>query len=164
MFREFNGLPLHVLVIHAVVVLVPLLALFAIAYGLLPRWRHRLDWAVAALAVITPAVAWVATESGEELEGILRAKGYPPDRLQQISEHASYGDTLFWYALGLGAAALLLVLSTSIFARARDLPRWLSVVSAIVFTVAVAVLAGFALVYVYLTGDSGAKMVWDGIV
>ena len=48
MFREFNGLPLHVLVIHAVVVLVPLLALFAIAYGVLPRWRHRLDWAVAA--------------------------------------------------------------------------------------------------------------------
>jgi len=159
-FREFNGLPLHVLVIHAVVVLVPLLALFAIAYGLLPRWRHRLDWAVAALAVITPAVAWVATESGEELEGILRAKGYPPDRLQQISEHAEYGDTLFWFSLGLGAAALLLVLSASRFARARNLPRWLP----IVLTVAVAVLAGFALVYVYLTGDSGAKMVWDGIV
>ncbi|AXO33044.1 DUF2231 domain-containing protein [Micromonospora chalcea] len=160
MFREFNGLPLHVLVIHAVVVLVPLLALFAIAYGVLPRWRHRLDWAVAALAVITPAAAWVATESGEELEGILRAKGYPPDRLQQISEHASYGDTLFWYALGLGAAALLLVLSTSRFVAGRNLPRWLP----ILLTVAVAVLAGFALVYVYLTGDSGAKMVWDGIV
>ena len=160
MFREFNGLPLHVLVIHAVVVLVPLLALFAIAYGLLPRWRHRLDWAVAALAVITPAVAWVATESGEELEGILRAKGYPPDRLQQISEPAEYGDPLFWFSLGLGAAALLLVLSASRFARARNLPRWLP----IVLTVAVAVLAGFALVYVYLTGDSGAKMVWDGIV
>ncbi|MBQ1045480.1 MULTISPECIES: DUF2231 domain-containing protein [unclassified Micromonospora] len=160
MFREFNGLPLHVLVIHAVVVLVPLLALFAIAYGVLPRWRHRLDWAVAALAVITPAVAWVATESGEELEEILRAKGYPPDRLQQISEHASYGDTLLWYALGLGAAALLLVLSTSRFVAGRNLPRWLP----ILFTVAVVVLAGFALVYVYLTGDSGAKMVWDGVV
>lgn len=110
--------------------------------------------------MITPAVAWVATESGEELEGILRAKGYPPDRLQQISEHAEYGDTLFWFSLGLGAAALLLVLSASRFARARNLPRWLP----IVLTVAVAVLAGFALVYVYLTGDSGAKMVWDGIV
>ena len=160
MFREFNGLPLHVLVIHAVVVLVPLLALFAIAYGVLPRWRPRLDWAVAALAVITPILAWVATESGEELEGVLRAKGYPPDRLQQISEHASYGDTLFWYALGLGVAALLLVLSTSRFVAGRNLPRWLPVV----LTVVVAVLAVFALVYVYLTGDSGAKVVWDGVV
>ncbi|MET9302332.1 MULTISPECIES: DUF2231 domain-containing protein [Micromonospora] len=160
MFREINGLPVHVLVIHAAVVLVPLLALLAVAYGVLPRWRPRLGWAVAALAVVTPIVAWVATESGEELEEALRAKGYPPDRLQQIHEHAEYGDTLFWFALGLGVVALLLVLSTSRFVAGRNLPRWLP----IVLTVVVAVLAVFALVYVYLTGDSGAKMVWDGVV
>ncbi|MEE3919606.1 DUF2231 domain-containing protein [Micromonospora sp. BRA006-A] len=92
--------------------------------------------------------------------GGLRAKGYPPDRLQQIHEHAEYGDTLFWFALGLGVVALLLVLSTSRFVAGRNLPRWLP----IVLTVVVAVLAVFALVYVYLTGDSGAKMVWDGVV
>ncbi|MGC4893367.1 DUF2231 domain-containing protein [Micromonospora sp. DT31] len=160
MFREINGLPGHVLVIHAVVVLVPLLALFTVAYGAVPRWRPRLDWAVVALAVVTPVVAWVATESGEELEEVLRGRGYPPEGLQKIREHAEYGDMLFWYTLGLGVAALLLVLATSRLARARNLPRWLSVV----LTVVVAALAVVALWYVYLTGDSGAKMVWDGVV
>ncbi|MET7468390.1 DUF2231 domain-containing protein [Micromonospora sp. NPDC005686] len=160
MFREINGLPLHVLVIHAAVVLVPLLALLAVGYGVLPRWRLRLGWAVAALAVVTPAVTWVATESGEELEETLRARGYPPEGLQKIHEHAEYGDTLFWFSLGLGVAALLLLLSTSRFVAGRNVPRWVPVV----LTVVVAVLAVFALVYVYLTGDSGAKMVWDGIV
>ncbi|GHJ17688.1 MULTISPECIES: DUF2231 domain-containing protein [unclassified Micromonospora] len=160
MFREINGLPGHVLVIHAVVVLVPLLAVLTVAYGVLPRWRPRLDWAVAALAVVTPIVAWVATESGEELEEALRSRGYPPEGLQKIHEHAEYGETLLWFTLGLAVAALLLLLSTAGFARTRNLPRWLP----LALTAVAAVLAVFALVYVYLTGDSGAKMVWDGIV
>ncbi|MCZ7439918.1 hypothetical protein O7598_26195 [Micromonospora sp. WMMC241] len=160
MFREVNGLPGHVLVIHAVVVLVPLLALLTVAYGALPRWRPRLDWAVLALAVVTPILAWVATESGEELEEALESRGYPPEGLQKIHEHSEYGETLLWFTLGLAVVALLLVLSTKGFARTRDLPRWVP----LALTAVAVVLGVFALVYVYLTGDSGAKMVWDGIV
>ncbi|QLQ39156.1 DUF2231 domain-containing protein [Micromonospora robiginosa] len=160
MFREVNGLPGHVLVIHAVVVLVPLLALLTVAYGVLPRWRPRLDWAVLALAVVTPILAWVATESGEELEEVLESRGYPAEGLQKIHEHSEYGETLLWFTLGLAVVALLLVLSTKGYARIRDLPRWVP----IALTAVAVVLAVFALVYVYLTGDSGAKTVWDGIV
>ncbi|ATO17877.1 hypothetical protein CO540_15990 [Micromonospora sp. WMMA2032] len=160
MFREVNGLPGHVLVIHAAVVLVPLLALLTVAYGVLPRWRPRLDWAVGALAVVTPIVTWVATESGEELEEALESRGYPAEGLQKIHEHSEYGETLLWFTLGLAVVALLLLLVTSRFTRDRNLPRWLP----LALTAVAAVLAVFALVYVYLTGDSGAKMVWDGIV
>ncbi|PGH46320.1 hypothetical protein COO58_03470 [Micromonospora sp. WMMA1996] len=160
MFREVNGLPGHVLVIHAAVVLVPLLALLTVAYGVLPRWRPRLDWAVGALAVVTPIVTWVATESGEELEEALESRGYPAEGLQKIHEHSEYGETLLWFTLGLAVVALLLLLVTSHFTRDRNLPRWLP----LALTAVAAVLAVFALVYVYLTGDSGAKMVWDGIV
>lgn len=160
MFREVNGLPGHVLVIHAAVVLVPLLALLTVAYGVLPRWRPRLDWAVGALAVVTPIVTWVATESGEELEEALESRGYPAEGLQKIHEHSEYGETLLWFTLGLAVVALLLLLVTSRLTRDRNLPRWLP----LALTAVAAVLAVFALVYVYLTGDSGAKMVWDGIV
>ncbi|GAA4572857.1 hypothetical protein GCM10023176_36640 [Micromonospora coerulea] len=160
MFREVNGLPGHVLVIHAVVVLVPLLALLTVGYGLLPRWRSRFGWAVAVLAVLTPTVAYVATESGEELEEVLRSRGYPPEGLEKIREHSEYGDTLLWITVGLAVAALLLLLLTSGLERVRGLPSWLVWVA----TGVVAVLAVFALVYVYLTGDSGAKMVWSNIV
>ncbi|MET8906643.1 DUF2231 domain-containing protein [Micromonospora sp. NPDC004551] len=160
MFREVNGLPGHVLVVHAAVVLVPLLALLSVAYGVLPRWRPRMGWAVAVLAVLTPIVTWVATESGEELEEVLRSRGYPPEGLQKIHEHSEYGENLLWFTVGLAVAALLLLLVTSGLARTRNLPRWLP----LVLTAVVVVLAVFALVYVYLTGDSGAKMVWSGIV
>ncbi|WBB72950.1 hypothetical protein O7602_25170 [Micromonospora sp. WMMD1128] len=160
MFREVNGLPGHVLVIHAVVVLVPLLALLTVAYGAFARWRHRLDWAVVALAVVTPILAWVATESGEELEEALESRGYPPEGLAKIHEHSEYGETLLWFTLGLAVVALLLVLSTKGFARLQSLPRWVP----LALTAVAAVLAVFAIIYVYLTGDSGAKMVWDGIV
>ncbi|WP_319459108.1 DUF2231 domain-containing protein [Micromonospora sp. RTP1Z1] len=160
MFREVNGLPGHVLVIHAVVVLVPLLALLSVAYGVLPGWRSRFGWAVAVLAVLTPIVAFVATQSGEELEDALRKRGYPPEGLQKIHEHSEYGDKLLWLTVGLAVAALLLLLLTSGLERVRGLPSWL----VWALTAVVAVLAVFALVYVYLTGDSGAKMVWSNIV
>ncbi|MFR9777083.1 DUF2231 domain-containing protein [Micromonospora sp. MS34] len=158
MFREFNGLPGHILLVHAAVVLVPLLALVSVAYGVLPRWRARLDWAVAALAVATPISTWLATESGESLERVLEQKNYPAQILDQVREHSGYGETLRSFTFGLAAAALLLLLVTSGYVARRNLPRWL----APVVTGVVAVLAVFAVVYVYRTGDSGAQAVWGG--
>ncbi|PWU44437.1 hypothetical protein DLE60_16930 [Micromonospora globispora] len=160
MFREINGLPGHILVIHAAVVLVPLLALLSVAYGVLPRWRPRLDWAVAVLAVGTPIVTWVATESGEAFEEVQREKGASGEFLRKIEEHSEYGGTLLWWTVGLAVAALLLLLVTSGYPRARMLPRWLPPV----LTAVVVVLAVLTLAYAYLTGDSGAQMVWSGQV
>lgn len=160
MFREINGLPGHILVIHAAVVLVPLLAVLSVAYGLLPRWRSRFGWAVAVLAVLTPIVAWVSTESGEALEEALEKRGYPPEGLAKIHEHSEYGETLLYLVVGLAVAALVLLLVTSGHQRVRALPTW----TPWLITAVVAVLAVLALVYVYLTGDSGAKMVWSNIV
>ncbi|SCF49214.1 hypothetical protein GA0070216_13311 [Micromonospora matsumotoense] len=157
MFKEINGLPGHVLVVHAVVVFVPLLALLASAYGLMPRWRPRLDWAVAILAVITPVLAWVATESGEAFEEALKAKGYSPELLAKIHEHSEYGDRLLWFSLGLAVAALLLLAVTSNRVRTPNLPAWASWV----LTAIIVVLSVLAIVYVYLTGDSGAASVWS---
>jgi uncharacterized membrane protein len=159
-FKEINGLPGHVLIVHAVVVFVPLLALLASAYGLLPRWRSRFGWAVAVLAVVAPIAAFVATESGEALEEVLRQRGYPPEGLRKIQEHSDYGDTLLWFTLGLAVAALLLLAVTRNTPWAARLPSWLGWL----VTGVVIVLSVFALIYVYLTGDTGAQMVWSGIV
>ncbi|MEH0841693.1 DUF2231 domain-containing protein [Micromonospora sp. CPCC 205711] len=156
MFKEINGLPGHVLVVHAVVVFVPLLALLAAAYGLMPRWRPRLDWAVAVLAVVTPILAWVATESGEAFQEALEAKGYPPELLAKIHEHSEYGENLLWFTVGLAVAALVLLALTSGRFRTPQLPAWVTWA----LTALVVVLAVLALVYAYLTGDSGAESVW----
>ena len=63
-----NGIPLHPLVVHAAVVLVPLAALFAIAYAVLPsrRWQTRTPAAV--LAVGAAVTVWLASATGDSLK------------------------------------------------------------------------------------------------
>ncbi|MEV0809144.1 hypothetical protein [Micromonospora sp. NPDC050200] len=156
MFKEINGLPGHILVIHAAVVLVPLLALLASAYGLVPRWRPRLDWAVAILAVVTPVIAWMATESGEAFQEFLEGKHYPPELLAKIKEHSEYGETTFRLTVGIAVAALVLLALTSGRVRTPRLPSWVNWL----LTAIIVVLAVFVLIYIYLTGDSGAASVW----
>lgn len=156
MFKEINGLPGHILVIHAAVVFVPLLALLASAYGLVPRWRPRLGWAVGILSVVTPVITWVATESGEAFEEFLKGKGYPPQLLAEIEEHAEYGDRTLWLTLGLAVAALVLLALTSGRVRTPRLPSWITWL----LTGVIVVLSVFAVVYVVLTGDTGAQSVW----
>ncbi|MCW2828706.1 MAG: hypothetical protein JWQ67_2322, partial [Marmoricola sp.] len=41
MFDTFNGIPLHPLVVHAVVVLLPLAILGTIAIAVRPGWRGK---------------------------------------------------------------------------------------------------------------------------
>ena len=52
-FDTIAGLPVHILVIHAVVAFAPLAALLAIGYAVRPAWRRVLRWPVALLAVAT---------------------------------------------------------------------------------------------------------------
>lgn len=113
---------------------------------------------MAFLAVVAPASALFAKLSGEELLEALIAKGYPPPIVAQLTEHQGYGDLLFWFALGLGIVAGLLLYVTS--ARGANLPGWVT----LVVTGLVIVLGVLSAVYVYLTGDSGAQVVWNGVL
>ena len=64
---EINGVPLHPLVVHAVVVFAPLAALFGIAYAVLPGWRWALRWPLVAVTGIAVVTAFIATLSGQDL-------------------------------------------------------------------------------------------------
>ncbi|RKN43552.1 DUF2231 domain-containing protein [Micromonospora endolithica] len=156
MFEQIMGLPVHVLVVHAVVVFVPLLAVLSIAYVALPRFRSRLDWAVLGAAVVAPVTAWVAVESGERLTDVFTARGLQGPIVDQIFEHSRYGDLLFRYTLPLGIGAIALLAVTSGHPRLPKLPSWLTPALSVV----VVALAAASLVYVYLTGHSGAEAVW----
>lgn len=160
MFEQFQGLPLHALVVHAAVVLVPLLVMAGLAYAFVPRWRSRVGWLALVLAVAAPAAALVAKLSGTELHETLIAKNYPPQILDQVASHQGYGDLTFWFTLVLGLFTAALVVVTSRQPQTGVLPSWVR----LVLTAGVVVFGVLAGVYVYLTGESGAEAVWTGVL
>lgn len=147
MFDLINGLPVHPLVVHAVVVLLPLAALGTIALVLRPAWRQRFGLLVVAAAAVSTALLPVATSSGESLES----------RVGDPGAHAGLGEALIWFAIP------LLVLVTALVHLDRRRRRTDSDTGAtalrVVATLAlVAALA--ATVQVYRVGDSGARAAW----
>jgi hypothetical protein len=157
---EIAGLPVHVLIIHVTVVFLPLLAAAAIVYALVPRLRSKIGWAAVLLAIGGPLCAFLARQSGGSFRARLVAQGVTGPLLDRIDKHQSYGNLTFWYALGLGVATLVLVVLTTDNARMPTVPTWVSAVVGVV-VIGFAVATG---IYVFLTGDSGAHAVWDGVL
>ncbi|GAA0501134.1 hypothetical protein Ade02nite_92240 [Paractinoplanes deccanensis] len=154
MFDQINGLPVHALVLHAAVVFVPLLALGAVVYALVPQWRPRMGWAVGLLAVAAPASAFVAKASGTELYNRLLGQGISGPGKEILDDHMAYGTRTFWFSLALGVAALAMVVVT--WRRTGRLPLIGEAAGAVVLVV-LAAISGY---YVFKTGDSGATAVW----
>jgi hypothetical protein len=161
-FERFMGVPAHPLLIHAAVVFIPLLALAALAFGLVPGLRTRIWWAAALLAVAAPGAAFLSMESGSALADILKAKGFAPEILNQVETHQGYGDVTFWLALALGLVVLVQVYLAGQFPRVPA-PAGVPAVASIALAVASGVLAVITGYYVYKTGDTGAKAVWTGV-
>ncbi|MFL6174152.1 MAG: DUF2231 domain-containing protein [Marmoricola sp.] len=142
MFDLINGIPVHPLVVHAVVVLLPLAILGTIAIALRTDWRTRYGHLVLASSAVATVLIPVATSSGESLEKHVGDPG----------KHAQLGDQLIWFAVP------LLLLDVALVYLARRKPSQgtaLKVVAAL--SVVAAVAAG---VQVYRVGDSGARAAW----
>ncbi|WP_203934155.1 hypothetical protein [Virgisporangium ochraceum] len=169
MFEEFSGIPMHPLLVHAAVVFVPLLGLVAVGYAFVPMIRPHLRWVLAALAVMAPGAALFAKLSGDAFfdRGIARGQiteGFIP----VIEEHQSFGTmTLIWtIVLGVAALALVYVVAPRAAAMGTAVtsgPAWrTNPILQWGLAAVVTVLAAISFYYVFKTGDSGAKAVWDG--
>ncbi len=201
-----NGVPLHPLVVHAVVVLLPLAILGAIGISVWPAMRRYLGLLVVLVAFVGLIFVPVATSSGEAFRARLGA-------FQLVRQHASYAEKLLplTAVLVVLLAALMVVdiaqrlgpvaaatglpgaasepadggggvavatrpqappavqnvtrleqwLGRFLPARLRDRPQLLARAIPVlgVLTIAVSIALAY---YVYKTGDSGAKAVWQG--
>ncbi|WP_436535763.1 DUF2231 domain-containing protein [Actinoplanes sp. HUAS TT8] len=160
-----NGLPAHILLVHAVVVLLPLSALLLVLTAVWPDARRRLAGPNALLAVVVVALVPLTTGAGEWLE-----RRVPGSVL--LHEHTELGDTAIYYAIPVAVLALLVWWrhreATAVTGAGETPGRrtYLAPLStAVTAVVAVAaVVAGAAGVYgMYRIGDSGAKAAWtDG--
>ncbi len=151
MFDQVNGLPLHPLVVHAVVVLLPLAVLGTLAIAARPGWRRPYGPLVVGVALVATLLVPVATASGEALE----------QHVDKPEHHAALGDQLIWFAIPLllAAAALVWLDRRQGAGRSAPGPSFLPVV-----VTAVAVVAALATgVQVYRVGDSGARAAWHDL-
>ena len=153
MFDTIAGLPVHILVIHAVVAFAPLAALLAIGYAVRPAWRRVLRWPVALLAVATGVGGFVGAESGEALERRLVGAGVGGETLDLIHEHAEAGDLARTVCLAFAAIALVAVLWLLRPGRGGVIGL---LVAAILVIASVAVTAT-----VLIAGHKGSTAVWS---
>ncbi|GAA2716621.1 hypothetical protein [Actinoplanes palleronii] len=180
-----NGLPAHILLVHAIVVLLPLTAGLLVLTAFWPAARRRLAGPNALLALVVLVLVPITTSAGEWLEGHIASNAL-------VEAHAELGDTaifatvpvviltliVWWREREASAAALVpmqpaqppgttragtaaTTLTSPVRAR-RVLLAPASRVVTIVITVCAILAAGAAVYDTYRIGDSGAKATWQG--
>ena len=159
MFDIILGLPVHALVIHAVVVLVPLAGLTAIAYVVRPGWRRVLRWPTAAGAVIAGGSAFVAAQSGEALLVRVSQVRASTTNFDLLTTHTEWGSRARTFCL----VFMVLTLVALWFARPpqEEAPRGHALDVLLGTLVVLSALA--AIVTVVLAGHAGSAVVWDGL-
>lgn len=160
---DIAGLPLHPLVVHLVVVLVPVSALVSVVFAAVQRWRWLLRWPAALLAPAAVAATWVARLSGNALleDRAFLLQGEP--LRTRVLAHQQLGEILSLVVLPFAVVVLLAAWSLpggsplvgGRGARESRLAGWDRAL-----VVAVVGLSLAVLVTVVLTGDAGSRAVW----
>lgn len=153
---EIAGLPAHILLIHAVVVLAPIAGLAAIVFAAVPRWRSHLAWPLGVLSLGLVPLSLLTAQAGEQLE-----KNRPASAL--IREHAEQGDVLKAVSV-----VFFVVVAAALVAGYDPIGRRFSFLGSlrtnravrITLMVAAAAVGAFFIYQSVITGHSGAASVW----
>lgn len=154
---EIGGLPLHPLIVHAVVVLTPLTVLALVLGAVWPAARRRLGIVTVLGALAVLAMVPLTVAAGQSLAARLGP-------LPAIATHQAFGEQLLGWAIAVFVAAVAQwawyrwgesAVRRSAPAAARAIGIGLAVAS-----VAIGIGTVWLLV---LIGESGARAVWGGI-
>jgi hypothetical protein len=154
--HKINGLPAHILLVHAVVILVPLAALMLVASAVWPAARAKLGFLTPAVALVALILVPITTSAGHWFKNHI---GFTNADLQR---HAALGGELIWWVIPLfvvAAAVWLLGRRYPLSWRASDgaeapaLPVW---VTAVLAVLAIGVSAGTVITVVRI-GDAGSR-------
>lgn len=149
MFDSVAGLPVHPLVVHAAVVLLPLSAVAVLLVVFIRPLRERFAGLSVLGVLVATAATFVAKESGEALE---RHVGDP-------GQHAEYGDLAT-----IGAVVLAVVTVAWYLVQRRRGTDGKAGLPATIAGMVAAVAAVASLGLVVLVGHSGAEQTWKGTV
>jgi hypothetical protein len=145
-----TGIPAHALLVHAIVVLAPLVALLEMLCALWPAARRRFVWLILALAAANLVLTPLTTEAGEWL---YNQQQQPSDILVT---HANRGQWMIAFSAALLIVAIALAVLHWLEGRS-DTRRTVATVIVAIVAVAVGI---SSIVGVVRIGDAGAEAVW----
>lgn len=154
---EVSGLPLHPLVVHAVVILVPLTALALLLSAVWPAARARLGLVTPIAALVVLVLVPITVLAGESLK---EAVGPLP----AVQRHEGFGRMLLPWAIAVFLVATAQwvwhrVGRTRVRAAAPGTARAVD----IGLIAVAAVTAVGSVVVVVLAGESGSRAVWGSL-
>lgn len=149
-FDLILGIPVHPLVVHAVVVLVPLAATGLIVMALWPKFSRQYGWLVLLAAAGGAVSSFVAKEAGEALADRIGAPGF---------NHQALGSRLPLFALAL----LLVAIARWAMDRARAPGDATRQRGRMLVAVLAVLIAGASIFWVIRVGHTGAQSVWSGV-
>lgn len=155
----FNGLPIHVLVTHFVVVIVPLTALCLVLAAAWPAARRRLGIVTPILALSALISVPIATEAGEALEEQVKESA-----LSEV--HTHLGKDLLPWAIALFVVALAHWAWYRFFTGEGRFAHTLTsrparIAVTVLLALAVAAVVIGSVVWVVVIGESGARAAWE---
>jgi uncharacterized membrane protein len=139
---SISGLPVHPLVVHFAVVVLPVSALALIAIIYTPKIKSKYSFITTAGIILGSAAVLIAKQSGEALA----------EQIGNPATHSNYGSLLT-------AGAFILMLLTILWYRSSK-GRRSRVVTPLSHATAIAAI--IVLLLTFLTGHSGAQAVWEG--
>jgi len=140
-WAEFGGLPAHPLIIHGVIVLLPLIAIFLLAGLFWKNLLKKLHLHIIAILALSVVGVIAAKSSGYSLSS---AVGLP-------KSHAQWGNYLVFLAIAL-FSSFVLFSYFSFYKRGKFASASLGVLMAL--------LAVSTIGMTFLVGHSGAESVW----
>lgn len=159
----FAGLPLHVLLVHALIVLTPLIASALVLIAAWPAARRILWLPVLIGGVVLLPLGLITIEAGKWLEARV-----PPAPL--IQEHTAQGEdivpwliTLLVLAVVIAAWAVVeLIGARRAAAGGAGIGRGIRIAVSVVLTIAALAIAAGSTWTLVRIGESGSRAVWEG--
>ena len=159
MFDNLGNLPLHPLVVHAVVIGIPLAALLAFLFAF-PKTRSWARWPLAITVIGATGATYVARQSGLAFEAALGIQpGNPVGDL--ILRHSLLANRLFWIMIVFSVIGLLNVFLVARDAGSSDVGTKQPAIVRVVLPILLVAAALVALVWIVRVGDLGARAVWN---
>lgn len=155
---HLNGLPLHPLVVHLVVVLAPSAGLLAVLFAVVPRWRWWTRLPLVLSSVVGATATWVAAASGDSLKHSLGIRGH------LIEVHEMWAGRLqaSMWVLAAVAIAAWWTFPVANPLEGRDDRRARLAVTVRPLAVLLPAVGVVVMFLVFKTGEAGARSVWAG--